>query len=432
MSTLQLQTQRQSIDPGTAILRALVPILVAIAVALVMRHIVGRYAGEYPNRVMMDMSVAIVLAVSLNIVNGYTGQFSIGHAAFLAIGGYSAACLSYYTSIWYFGDTVARPGIFGLHEWIFVGSCLFGGLVAAIAGWVVGLPSLRLKGDYLAIVTLGFGEIVRVLLQQTNQQIYADQIKEPDFAVKTSMILPPPVGGAMGFNDVPKLANLFWMYLFVSVAILFAYRLKQSSYGRALLSIREDEIAAEAMGVNVTKLKVRAFVFAAFFAGIAGAMYAHQPGTIILPKDAGFMRSFDVVIMVVLGGLGSISGATLAAILITFGNEWLREPTHVWHVGLGLIAAKVTFDVFFSRNKWAGGLTIACIVAGAELIRYLAIKLGLNLGEFRMIIYALLLISVMILRPRGLFGTREIWDIFRSSRRVRTAAPAPRGVDVAP
>jgi branched-chain amino acid transport system permease protein len=285
----------------------------------------------------------------------------------MAIGGYVAGFITYYSSLKIWGDYSPRPGILGPHEWMLAGSCICGGLAAAGAGWIVGLPSLRLRGDYLAIVTLGFGEIMRVLFQQTNRQIFsADDLKRASIS---ELLFPPAVGGAQGFSDLPKVTNLFWMYLFVGMTVLFAFRLKRSSYGRALLSIREDEIAAEAMGVNVTKLKVRAFIFAAFFAGVAGALYAHQPGTILRPIDAGFQRSFDIVIMVVLGGLGSISGAVLAAILITAIQLGLLETQsrvqEYWHV---------------------------------------------SVLEYRMPAFALLLILTMIFRPKGLFGVHEIWD----------------------
>jgi branched-chain amino acid transport system permease protein len=236
------------------------------------------------------------------------------------------------------------------------------------------LPSLRLKGDYLAIVTLGFGEIMRVLLQQTNRQLWTTE--DLQAASWRDLLFPPAVGGAQGFTDIPKVTNLFWMYLFVGLTTVFAFRLKESSYGRALLSIREDEIAAEAMGVNVTKLKVRAFVFAAFFAGVAGALYAHQNGNLLRPIDAGFQRSFDIVIMVVLGGLGSISGAILAAIIVTSIQAAL----------LGLADYKI---------------------AGTSLI------------AFRMPVFALLLILTMIFRPQGLFGVREVWDFLPGRRRAK-------------
>jgi branched-chain amino acid transport system permease protein len=233
---------------------------------------------------------------------------------------------------------------------------LFAGVVAAIAGWFVGLPSLRLKGDYLAIVTLGFGEIVRVLLQQTGKQL--DTTAQFHDVGWTGVLFPPALGGSAGLlNPAPQVTNLFWTFLFASATILIAYRVKSSSYGRALLSIREDEIAAEAMGINVAKLKVRAFILAAFFAGVAGALYAHQPGNVLTPKDAGFIRSFDIVMMVVLGGLGSISGSVLAAIMVTLLN--------------------------------------------ADL---------LPLGPYRMILFALALILTMLFRPQGLFGLREFWE----------------------
>jgi branched-chain amino acid transport system permease protein len=341
--------------------------LVAFALAV---HLVAPYFGAYAERVLLDCAIAIIAAVSLNIVNGFTGQFSIGHAAFMAVGGYTAAWISYYTALGAWKTTELAPSLFGTPQWLLLGAALVGGLVAAGAGWLVGLPSLRLRGDYLAIVTLGFGEILRVLFQQTNSQAlsYEEMRSRPLIGFDTSnpgWLFPPGVGGALGFTNIPKVTNLFWAYLFVGVVILFSYRLKVSSYGRAMLSIREDEIAAEAMGVNVTRLKVRAFMFAAFFAGVAGALYAHQPGTTLRPIDAGFLRSFEIVIMVVLGGLGSVSGAVLAAIIISGLNALL----------LGL--------------------------ADYGLLAY------------RMPAFALMLILLMIFRPQGLFGLREIWDFWR-------------------
>lgn len=364
-----IQLDAGDAEPGLAgqQARAAIPLLVVVFIAGLLNYVIGPMTGEYRTRIMLDIGVAIIAAVSLNIVNGYTGQFSIGHAAFMAMGGYVAGFVTYYASLKFWGDYAARPGLFGAQEWIFAAACIAGGVAAAATGWLVGLPSLRLKGDYLAIVTLGFGEIMRVLLQQTNRQLFsAEEVKN---ATWSELLFPPAVGGAQGFTDIPKLTNLFWMYLFVGVTIVFAYRLKISSYGRALLSIREDEIAAEAMGVNVTKLKVRAFIFAAFFAGIAGSLYAHQTGNLLRPIDAGFQRSFDIVIMVVLGGLGSISGAVLAAIIITIIQTAL----------LGLAEYRV-------------GDT--------------------SLIAFRMPVFALLLILTMIFRPQGLFGVKEIWDFF--------------------
>jgi branched-chain amino acid transport system permease protein len=355
--------------PGTfagLMFSAIVPIVAMIAIALLLHFVVGPNLEPYPRRILVDIGITIILAVSLNIVNGYTGQFSIGHAAFMAAGGYVAAACTFYGSLLLWDAVPSRDGIFGRGELLLAAACIVGGIVAAVLGWVVGLPSLRLRGDYLAIVTLGFGEILRVMLQQTNPQIfYPNDLR----AARWEHLVPPPLGGAQGFADTPKVTGLFWSYIFVGATILFAYRLKLSSYGRALLSIREDEIAAEAMGVNTTKLKVRAFMFAAFFAGIAGGLYAHQLGVILRPVDAGFLRSFDVIIIVVLGGLGSISGAVLAAIVLT------------------ILATALT-----------------------------------DLAEYRMIPYALALILLMIFRPQGLFGVHEIWEIAaRLWRRVRRA-----------
>jgi branched-chain amino acid transport system permease protein len=354
--------------PGTARaawLETLGALGVIVGLALLLQFVIGSRIGNYNERVLLNVGSAIIMAVSLNIVNGYTGQFSIGHAGFFAVGGYVAGGLTYYLSFWLWGSAAKHGGFMGPGEWMMLAACVLGGAAAAGLGWLVGLPSLRLRGDYLAIVTLGFGEIVRVLLQQTNNQLFElDEMRTATW----KQLVPPPLGGAQGLADIPKYTNLFWMYLLAGITVLFAFRLKQSSIGRALLAIREDEVAAQAMGVNVTRLKVRAFVFAAFFAGIAGGLYAHQFGTLLRPYDAGFLRSFDVVIAVVLGGMGSISGAVLAAIILTILPQLL-----------------------------------------------------LDLAQYRMILYALLLILLMIFRPQGLFGLRELWDYFSPRRRARRA-----------
>jgi len=339
----------------------IIPPAMVIVIGLLF-HFAGGALGAYPQRILLDSGIMIVAAVSLTIVNGFTGQFSIGHAAFMAMGGYVSGFITYYTLLRLTGTTQAEATLIAPAQWLLPASALVAGIVSAAAGWFVGLPSLRLKGDYLAIVTLGFGEILRVLLQQTDRQQFSSE--ELAAAGWFGVIFPPDVGGSAGFESIPKLTNLFWVYLFVAVTVLFAYRLKQSSYGRAMLSIREDEVAAEAMGINVTKLKVRAFMFAAFFAGIAGTLFAHQPGTLLRPQDAGFARSFDVVMIVVLGGLGSVSGAVLAAIVITVLNAFL-----------------------------------------------------VDLAQYRQILFALILILMMIFRPQGLLGLRELWDLWRFTPR---------------
>lgn len=449
------------------------PLALGVLLALALYQWAPQKLGAYQERVLLDISVAIVLAVSLNIVNGYTGQFSIGHGGFLAIGGYVAGTVTYYGSLVLWGDAALRGGFLGVGQWLFVLGGLCGGLAAAGAGYLVGLPSLRLRGDYLAIVTLGFGEIVRVLLELSNSQLFdAQELHDATWR----QLVPPPWGGAQGFSDIPKYTSLFWAYVAVAVMLIFAYRLKQSSTGRALLSIREDEVAAQAMGVNITQLKVRAFVFAAFFAGVGGAIYAHQSGTILRPLDAGFQRSFDVIIIVVLGGMGSISGATLAAILLTVAGEWLREPTHIWYLAIYVGLARVAFTpgggwwklaliaasavvleaarglagplvafqlgnvpvqvyellylallialVVMRREARRGVLVVFAIIAAIEIVRALAIRRGIALGDYRMIIYALLLISMMIFRPQGLFGVHEFWDYLPRASRAKRGADA--------
>ena len=342
------------VPPARAFRPALmiVPWLACIAVAMAIHAAAPFMVNDYWVNVLRRIGVFIVAAVSLNIVNGYTGQFSMGHAGFMAIGAYIGAGVTYYGSLLTHGST-NDPAFHTQGVMLMLAGIVAAGCVAAGAGLLVGLPSLRLRGDYLAIVTLGFGEIIRVLLELTSTQIYdADK-------VTLGALLKFPLNGPVGFERIPGYASLFWIYLFVATTCLIAYRVKASSSGRAFLSIREDEIAARAMGIHLTRYKVRAFVLAAFFGGVAGALYAHT-GVNPSPTDAAFQRSFEIIIMVVLGGLGSISGSVLAAFLLVALPEALRD-----------------------------------------------------LQQYRLIVYALLLIGMMLLRPQGLFGVKEIWDLFR-------------------
>jgi branched-chain amino acid transport system permease protein len=340
------------------------PFVIGFVVAMAMHLLLPGALGAYYARIILDVGIAMIMAVSLNIVSGLTGQFSIGHAGFMAVGGYTAAFITYYSSMLLWGSSSAHGGLFGAGDWMFVGACIIGGFIAAGAGYLVGLPSLRLRGDYLAIVTLGFGEIMRVVLQQTRPVIDdAQQVHSAGL----SDFFPPPVGGAEGFFGVPKYTNLFWVYAFLTITAVAAYRVKQSGLGRAMISVREDEFAAQAMGIHVSRVKVLAFVLAAFFAGMAGGLYSHEFGLNISPEDAGFQRSFDYLIMTVLGGRGSITGVMLAAIILTSLPELLR-----------------------------------------------------GFSEYRLIAYALLLIGMMLMRPQGLFGIHEIWDFWtrKNTRRV--------------
>jgi branched-chain amino acid transport system permease protein len=338
-------------------LRGLWPVLVAIVVLAVLQWLLGD--APFFVYVASTVGVNIILAVSLNIVNGMTGQFSIGHAGFMAVGAYIAGKFSL---------ELRDLAISGLppvlsDQLLFVASLAIGGSAAALCGFLVGLPSLRLRGDYLAIVTLGFGEIIRVVVQNLNA-----------------------FGRALGLSGIPQTSSLFAVYFVVFLVVLVSRRLVASTHGRSLWAIREDEVAAEAMGVNTTAYKVRAFVISSFFAGVAGGLFAHFV-PIINPGSFTFVKSIEVVVMVVAGGLGSTTGAIVAAVVLTLLPEALR-----------------------SLFLQIGGLD-----AGASLAQ--------KVDQIRMPIYGILLVILMLSRPQGLFGTREIWDVFpRWFSRFRRAA----------
>jgi branched-chain amino acid transport system permease protein len=415
--------------------RTATPLVIAIALSAVAYFLIGPAMGGFASRVAMVAGINIILAVSLTVVNGFTGQFSMGHAGCMAVGGYVAAGITYYGSIRLFGSADFAGGLFswagegafagpwiGKGDVLFIASCLVGGVAAAGAGYVVGLPSLRLRGDYLAIVTLGFGEIVRVLIQGTHDQI--PFWKAADVAAVPVYRLPLLMGGPKGFAFVPNYTTLFWVYFFAIVTLVVCYRLKTSSSGRAFLSIREDEVAAQAMGVDVTRYKVRAFVLSSFFAGLAGGLYAMDIGA-INAGDLGFLKSFDIIIMVVLGGMGSISGAALAAILLSILPELLRSPPPIWPLGLAVLIVMAIVQA--RRRRWRyvslGAVGAATVVL--EGGRRWAVAHEVNIAEYRLILYALLLIVMMILRPQGLFGVREIWDFWKRPRGA-PATDAPR------
>ncbi|MDB4953731.1 MAG: inner-rane translocator [Myxococcales bacterium] len=353
MKRVAERVAKYRVGGATAGFRSIYPLAIGLVIAWFLQQILAPVIGPFPAKMVLDIGIAIVLASSLNIVNGFGGQFSIGHAGFMMVGGYAAAWLTYYGSIQLWGSAEIHGDFLGAGDWLFLGACVLGGVLAAVAGLVVGLPSLRLRGDYLAIVTLGFGEIVRVLAQRSGDVLYPDDAKAEGLAGTVTNL-----GGSLGFGGLPTYTRIFYVYMFVAIVLIAAYRLKTSSKGRQLLAVRENEIAAEAMGVNTARVKVSSFVMAAFFAGIGGALFAHELGTTLNPRELGFQKSIDLVIMVVLGGMGSISGVVLAAI----------------------------------------GLTIM-----PELFR--------SFSDYRMPIYALALIIVMIVRPQGLFGIKELWDL---------------------
>ena len=403
-------------------IRALWPAVISIALAIALIVFILPRINGYQQDRLANCGIAIILAVSLTVVNGFTGQFSIGHSGFMALGGYAAASLMYYGTFHWFGDFGFHGGslswtgpstgftgsLLAKGDWLFLISLLFGSIVAAAVGWIVGLPSLRLRGDYLAIVTLGFCEIVRVIIQSTPDQMDADS-SDPALADLSFPKQLTHLGGALGFSGTPTYGTVFWIAIAAMLTIALTIRLKYSGYGRAMLSIREDDIAAQAVGVNITKLKVRAFVFSAFFAGLAGGLFAIRNGT-INAGELGFQRSFDFVIMVVLGGLGSISGAAIAAILLTLLPEWLRDPPGLLPYGWIVPAVIAGLILLLAPRKRGPLLTLVGICIGWETMRFIARYFGIELSDYRLVIYALLLIVTMIIRPQGLFGVHEMWD----------------------
>jgi branched-chain amino acid transport system permease protein len=293
---------------------------------------------EYVQRIVLLAGINVILAVGLNLINGTTGQFSIGHAGFMAVGAYGAAYLGVQLAPVVQGllgaGAVADAVTFNL-------ALLLGALLAAVAGLLVGAPSLRLRGDYLAVVTLGFGEIIRISFNNAKF-----------------------LGSATGyFGDspagLPAYTTFFWVFAW-AIAIVFAVRnLTFSQTGRSLSAIREDEIAAEAMATPTTRLKVLAFSFSAATAGIAGGLFAFMQSG-IRSEDFRFDKSIDMVVMIIIGGLGSISGAVVGGIFVAVTLELMRD-----------------------------------------------------LQQYRLVLYALLLIVIMLVRPQGLFGTRELSDFVR-------------------
>ncbi len=302
-----------------------IALFVALVVSLGVSLLSGRIDDYYLD-IALNVGINIILAVSLNLVNGHTGQFSLGHAAFMAVGAYGASIFTLEAS----GKLIpllGGPSAFAIGT-AFLIALILGGLCAAACGWLIGMPSLRLRGDYLAIVTLGFNEIVRVILQNTS----GDGI----------------FGGPLGLKGIPAHTTFFWVFGFAAVCVYVVASMVNSTYGRGFLAVRDDEVAAGSMGIDTTRYKVSAFVTGAFFAGIAGGLYAHLRTT-IAPEGFNFLKSFDIMVIVILGGMGSTAGVVLAAILLTVLNEFLRD-----------------FE------------------------------------EYRMIVYALLLIVMMIVRPQGL------------------------------
>jgi branched-chain amino acid transport system permease protein len=280
---------------------------------------------DYYLQILTNVGIFITLALSLNLINGYCGQFSLGHAGFWGVGAYASAV---------YGVYFALPIDPNLNMLIALGIGFFS---AGICGLLIGIPCLRLKGDYLAIATIGFSEILRIIIMNTES-----------------------IGGPRGFTSIPKWTSSIWVWAIALLTTIFMLNLKKSAFGRAIISIREDEIAAETMGVNLFKFKLFTFIIGAGIAGMAGSLVAHDQ-QFLHPNNFSFMWSVSILVMVILGGQGSVSGSIVGAIVLTILPEVLK-------------------------------------------------LIGSDISTWRVSIYAALMIILMLTRPQGIFGPHEIFE----------------------
>ena len=301
-------------------------IALAVLYGIVMALSAAGVLTNYYQGILILVMINIIMTVSLNMVSGFLGQLVLGHAGFMSVGAYTGALFTMYS---------------GLPEWLgFSIGIILAGIVALVFGIIIGIPALRLRGDYLAIITLGFGEIIRVIINSL------------EFT-----------GGAKGLSGIPSITNFSNVFLVMVLSVIIMTCFLRSRHGRAVISIRENEIAAEACGIRTTYYKMAAFVLSAFFAGVAGALYAHHIG-VLSPAKFDFNYSIEFLVMVVLGGMGSITGSIVAAVALTVLPELLRE-----------------------------------------------------FSDYRMVIYAVLLVVTMLFKPSGLMGKYE-FSLIRFLRKI--------------
>ena len=324
--------------------------LAAAVVGLVLLFIFDGMFDPFTMQIFKLCAINIILALSLNLINGFTGLFSLGHAGFMAVGAYTCAILTMSPE-----QKEVNYVLVPIVPWLanvqlpFVPALLIGGLFAGFIGWFLGVVALRLRDDYLAIATLGFSEIIRVLL--TNAQSVTN--------------------GSLGLKGLPRFTTMWWAWGAAVLITLFLVLLIKSSYGRAFKSIRDNEIAAESMGIDVFGMKVMSFTISSFLAGIAGGLLAHYLTTID-PKQFIFLKTFDILLIVVLGGVGSITGSVVAAIVVTVAMEALRFLDGPLNLG------------FMITNGVPG---------------------------LRMVFFSALLMIVVIYRQQGLMGKSEFsWE----------------------
>ena len=325
--------------------------ITAIIVLFVFVYFGNKYLDSYILRILNLCAIYTVLGLSMNLINGFTGLFSLGHAGFMAVGAYTTAMLTMPIATKQMNFFLA-PLVSPLDKivWPFLPSLILAGLLAAFVAFLIGAPVLRLKGDYLAIATLGFSEIIRVIFTNT-QNI---------------------TNGALGLKGIPATTNLWWSFGIAVITIFIMVSLINSSFGRAFKAIREDEIAAESMGISLFKHKVLSFAIGAFFAGIGGGLLGNLMGTID-PLMFRFFMTYNILLIIVLGGMGSITGTIISAFIITIAQEVLRfldEP-------------------IFPNIPALPGL--------------------------RMVVFSILLMLVVLFFRQGIMGTREFsWDkLFR-------------------
>lgn len=379
---------------GVRTLSIVLTILLCIGAEVLLKQLVR---DDYYLRLFFLAGVYVTLSVSLNLINGITGQFSIGHAAFYMVGAYAAGISS---NAFFAKQPLDMPAYL-------IVSTVIGALAAAVAGLVVGLPSLRLKGDYLAVVTLGFGEIIRIVV--LNQEQW---------------------GGSYGYNLDNKYRSIAFVFMLAILCIAVCRNLLKSAHGLPFLAVREDEVAAQAMGINLTKTKVVAFVVGAAFAGAAGALFAHET-QFINPDLFKMDVSFLILTMVVLGGTGSITGSTIAAVCLFMIPEMGRILkfqvsqallVSLLVLGVGLMVYAVRY---VQRHVHLDKKRQAAVFAGAVALPFvLATVVGKLLERFtilgdkiyesadiRLMILAVVLLTVMLIRPTGLLGHHEFsWD----------------------
>lgn len=321
----------------------LVPVLLLIGFGLAFAVPEYDWLNKYIQLVLMYIGINIILTVSLNLVNGYMGEFSLAHAGFMAVGAYTAALLTMKVL-----PVAAYPALFPL-------AVLAGGMVAAIMGLIVAVPSFKIRGDYLAIITLAFLMIVKSVIENIDY-----------------------IGGPRGIPGIKRLTTLPWVFFWTVATVWMIRNFVYSKYGRGVLSIREDEIASDLMSVNTKRVKFLAFMLSSFCAGVAGALFAHLL-QFISPRVFDIIKTTDVLIMVYLGGIASIGGSILGATVYTALMELLRPST---------MAALL---------DWLPELIF-------DPLNHYIIQ---NLGVWRMVIMPLLLVLVMLYWPRGMMGQRE-------------------------